>query len=88
PFVAERPWETTSLRHYALAIFPPGDVLIDSNPFMQAIFDRAWHVAEQLAAKKKFSELSLEMYALESAVASSPKYKKNAGKPTGYDGVK
>lgn len=55
---------------------------------MQAIFDRAWHVAEQLAAKKKFSELSLEMYALESAVASSPKYKKNAGKPTGYDGVK
>ena len=73
---------------YAMAIFPPGDVLIDSDAFMQAIFDRAWHVAEQLAAGKKFSELSLEMYALESAVASSPKYKKTAGKPSGYDGVK
>ncbi|HYZ84132.1 MAG TPA: hypothetical protein VE621_07000 [Bryobacteraceae bacterium] len=75
---------------YALEIFPEGDVLLDSNgdPTMQAVFDRASEIAVALKAKKKLSELSMEVYALEAAVSNSSKYTTTAGNKSGYNGVK
>ena len=72
---------------YALEIFPSGEILIGSDGYRRPVYDRAWHIAEQMKAGKKLSELSLEMYALEAAVSDDPEYSATAGNASGYNGV-